>query len=85
LLYPLFVPVPEACKMFGCGKTTFYTYVNTGKIHLVHHGRKSVVSVAEICELAAQLARDAGISVDPAAALRAYDGPENLVLSGSGS
>jgi len=69
---PLFVTVPEAFEMLRCQRTTFYTFVNSGKVHLVKYGRKSVVSVAEICELATHLAQEAGISVDPSTALREH-------------
>ena len=56
-----FVSVAQAALMLGCGRTTIYEYVRTGDIHLVHHGRRSVVSVREIDKLAYRLAFEAGV------------------------
>jgi hypothetical protein len=58
--------------MLGCGETTLRGYVDTGQLHLVHHGTRSVLAVAEICELATRLASEAGVETDPAVALKAF-------------
>lgn len=61
LLRPHFVPIAEAAALLGCGRTKLYEYVNRGSLHAVHHGKRSVVSVAEIDKLARDLAVDAGV------------------------
>jgi predicted GIY-YIG superfamily endonuclease len=59
-----FVSTHEAGLMLGIGRTTIYDYVHSGDLHLVHHGRRSVVAVREIDQLAARLAAEAGIAPD---------------------
>lgn len=59
-----FVSVAQAALILGCGRTTMYEYVRSDDIHLVHHGRRSVVAVVEIDRLAARLASEAGIDLD---------------------
>ena len=66
----LFVSVSEAAAMLGIGRTTLYGYTTTGDLHLVHHGRKAVLAVSEICELATRLAQAAGVSDQAVVALR---------------
>jgi excisionase family DNA binding protein len=58
-----FVSTSEAAQILGCGRTTIYQYVQSGDLHLVHHGRRSVVAVVEVDRLAARLAAEAGVDL----------------------
>jgi len=58
-----FVSVARAAMMLGCGRSTLYRYVHSGDIHLVHHGRRSVVAVIEVDRLATKLAVEAGVEL----------------------
>ncbi len=58
-----FVSITEAGLMLGIGRTTIYDYVKAGDLHLVHHGRRSVVAVVEVDRLAARLAAAAGVDL----------------------
>ncbi len=69
--------------MLGCGETTLRGYVDTGQLHFVHHGRRSVLSVAEVCEFAARIARASGVETDPIDALKVFCAPGDLVPVGS--
>ena len=66
---PLFVDTTEAAKLLGCGRTTIYGYINAGSLHAVHHGRRTVISVAEIADLAGRLSRNAGVEVEVVASI----------------
>ncbi|MGD0311870.1 MAG: helix-turn-helix domain-containing protein [Acidimicrobiales bacterium] len=59
----LFVDTTRAADLLGCGRTTVYGYINSGDLHPIHHGRRTVISVAEIGDLASRLAERAGVSV----------------------
>jgi len=56
-----FVSVREAALRLGCGRSTLYRYVHTGDLHLIHHGRRSVVAVVEIDRLAKRMGERAGV------------------------
>jgi len=57
-----FISLEQAALMLGCGRSTLYRlYIHTGDLHLIHHGRRSVVAVAEVNRLAAKLASKAGV------------------------
>jgi excisionase family DNA binding protein len=72
--HPHFVATTEAAELLGCGRTTVYGYINSGDLHPIHHGRRTVISVAEIGVLASRLAQEAGVLIDPT---------ESNVLEGS--
>jgi len=56
-----FVSMARAATVLGCGRSTLYQYVRSGDLHLVHHGRHSVLAVQEIDRLALRLATQAGV------------------------
>jgi len=61
---PILVTLEDAARLLGCGKTTLYRYVRSGDLHIIHHGKRSTVAVAEIHRLAHQLAHEAGVPSD---------------------
>ena len=48
MIEPLAVPIPDACKMLSCGRSTLYELVKAKEIPLLKYGRKSVVPVAAL-------------------------------------
>jgi excisionase family DNA binding protein len=58
---PILVTLEEAARLLGCGKTTVYQYVRSGELHIVHHGKRSTLAVAELHDLAHRLASTAGV------------------------
>ena len=63
---PLFLSLNEAARLLACGRTTIYGYVQSGDLHIAHHGRSSVVSLVELQRLADKISREAGITADSA-------------------
>lgn len=61
---PILVTLEDVARLLGCGKTTVYQYVRSGDLHIVHHGKRSTIAVAELHHLAQQLAHDAGVPSD---------------------
>lgn len=58
---PIFVTLETAARLLACGKTTLYGYVKAADLHIVHHGKRSVLAMAELRHLAARLAAEAGV------------------------
>lgn len=54
-LSPLFVSVPEAAKVIGLGETKTKELVRSGQLRTVKVGRRRLVPVAAIAELARAL------------------------------
>lgn len=48
MVEPLAVPIPEAARLLGCGRSKLYQYVKAGDIPLLKLGRKSVVPMAAL-------------------------------------
>ena len=67
---PILVTLEEAARRLGCGKTPVYQYVRSGDLHIVHHGKRSTIAVAELNHLATQLASEAGVPSDLLVAVR---------------
>jgi excisionase family DNA binding protein len=61
---PILVTLDEAARLLGCGKTTVYQYVRSKHLHIIHHGKRSTIAVAELHHLANQLASTAGVPDD---------------------
>lgn len=61
---PHFVSVPQAAELLGCGTTKVYEYIDDRVLHRVRHGRRTVISLAELNAFCRKLALDAGISAD---------------------
>jgi len=80
LPYPLFVSIPDTCRMLGCGETTLRRYVEAGDLHLVHIASRSLLATAEVFQFSNNLARKAGVGVDPTKALLIDGAPD---LAGS--
>lgn len=45
---PIAVPIPEAARLIGCGRSKFYELVKAREIPLLKLGRKSVVPLAAL-------------------------------------
>jgi excisionase family DNA binding protein len=45
---PLAVPIPEAARLIGCGRSKLYQLVKAKEIPLLKLGRKSVVPLASL-------------------------------------
>ena len=45
---PLAVPIPEAARLIGCGRSKLYELVKAKEIPLLKLGRKSVVPLAAL-------------------------------------
>jgi hypothetical protein len=54
-LLPLFAKVPEACQALRIGKTKLYEYIEAGRLDCRKNGRRTVITVASIEELAKSL------------------------------
>jgi len=59
-----FILLAQAATMLACGRTTLYEYVKEGRLHLIHHGRHSVLALQEVDRLAADLAAEAGVELE---------------------
>ena len=59
-----FISLAQAATMLACGRTTLYEYVKDGRLHLIHHGRHSVLAIQEVDRLATDLAAEAGVALE---------------------
>jgi excisionase family DNA binding protein len=41
-------PIPETAKLLGCGKTMVYDLIRQNKLHMVHIGRRSLVTAESL-------------------------------------
>ena len=51
------VPVNDAGKILGVGKTTVWKYVGLGQLELVHIGRKALITKTSLTAFVASLPR----------------------------
>jgi len=49
---PILVSINEAAKLLGLGRTSIYALINEGKLETSQIGRRNLVKVASIEELA---------------------------------
>jgi hypothetical protein len=61
---PVFVSIIDASRLLGCGRSSIYEYAKSGDLHLVHHGRRSVIAIGELNQLSRRLADQAGVPAD---------------------
>jgi hypothetical protein len=60
-----FIPIDEASRLVGCGRTRFYQeLVAKNRVHPVKHGRHTVISVDELRAVARELAIEAGVPAE---------------------
>jgi excisionase family DNA binding protein len=52
---PLLLRIPEAAGALGIGRTTLYKLIGEGRIRVVHVGRSSRISLAELQAFVARL------------------------------
>ena len=45
---PLAVPIPEAARLLGCGRSKLYELVKSKELPLLKYGRKSVIPMASL-------------------------------------
>jgi excisionase family DNA binding protein len=45
---PFVVPIPEAARLIGCGRSKLYELLNAKEIPLLKLGRKSVIPLAAL-------------------------------------
>jgi excisionase family DNA binding protein len=45
---PLAVPISEACRLIGCGRSKFYQLLNDKHIALIKLGRRSLVPMSAL-------------------------------------
>lgn len=50
---PLTVPIPEACRMIGCGRTKMHEMMNTGDVRAVRIAGRTLIDVASLHALVA--------------------------------
>jgi excisionase family DNA binding protein len=55
----LFVGIPQAAALLGCGRTTVYTLVKSGALRTVHIGRRTLIHVDELRRFADELVAEA--------------------------
>jgi excisionase family DNA binding protein len=55
---PAALHVDKAAEYAGCGKSTMYDYLAAGRLRRVRHGRRTVVLVADLDRLLAELAEE---------------------------
>ena len=52
---PLAVPIPEACRLLGVGRSTLYLLFNTGKLTRRKLGKRTLILVEELDALVKSL------------------------------
>lgn len=52
---PIFVSVKDGGKMLGLGKTSMFVLINSGRLETARFGRKRLVTVASIRNVADEL------------------------------
>jgi excisionase family DNA binding protein len=52
-------PIDHGFRLLGVGRSKGYQIVKQGRLHIIKLGRKSLLSDAQISELAAELLREA--------------------------
>jgi excisionase family DNA binding protein len=45
---PLTVPIQEACRLIGCGRSKFYQIINENGIPVIKLGRRTLVPVSAL-------------------------------------
>jgi len=55
MVEPLLLPIPDACRVLGVGKTNLYKLVAEERLRIVKLGRLSRVPMADLRALAADL------------------------------
>lgn len=45
---PLAIPILEACRLVGCGRSKFYQIINENQIAVIKLGRRTLVPVASL-------------------------------------
>ncbi len=55
---PAALHVDRAAEYAGCGKSTMYEYLATGRVRRLRHGRRTVVLVADLDRLLQELAEE---------------------------
>jgi len=62
---PYFVSIDEAARRLGVARSTIYARHLGRELHLVKQGRRSLVALVEVNDLARRLATEAGGTLDP--------------------
>jgi excisionase family DNA binding protein len=55
---PAALQVDKAAEYAGCGKSTMYDYLASGRLRRIRHGRRTVVLVADLDRLLQELAEE---------------------------
>lgn len=45
---PLAVPIPEAARLSGCGRSTIYSEISKGNLKIHKIGRRTIVTLADL-------------------------------------
>ena len=45
---PLAVPIPEAARLSGCGRSTVYSEISKGNLKIHKIGRRTIVTLADL-------------------------------------
>lgn len=56
---PLAVPVPEAARLAGCGRSTLYAEIKSGNLKIRKVGRRTIIAMADLREWLASKAGEA--------------------------
>jgi Helix-turn-helix domain len=48
MIDPLAVPIPEACRLIGCGRSKLYQLFNTHELPVIKRGRCSLVPMGAL-------------------------------------
>jgi excisionase family DNA binding protein len=57
---PIFLPIPDACRILGVGRSKLYQLIAAGEITTRKIGRKTLIPREEIASFAARLTASKG-------------------------
>jgi excisionase family DNA binding protein len=63
---PIFLPIPDACRVLGVGRSKLYELIAVGDISIRKIGRKTLVPCEELTSFAARLAGGGGSKTEAA-------------------
>ena len=48
MIEPLAVPIPEAARLSGCGRSTLYSEIKSGNLKIRKVGRRTIVALDDL-------------------------------------
>jgi excisionase family DNA binding protein len=50
MIEPLAVPIPEAARLSGCGRSTIYSEISKGNLKIRKVGRRTIIAMSDLRE-----------------------------------